>query len=296
MNKEIQISPFGSLLVYREGYTPEFVFDTIRRHNLRGLRIFVQLREDKLPNIDFLSNYLFLEVLDITSVDDYDFRVLSSLVNLKELTISIDGKNEIFLDNQTNLESLSIKWRKGKIKSIERCLKLKTLCLVDFNEDDFFPISRLKNLKDLKVKTSSIKTTNGLKNLVYLENILLANCKALISIEGIGGKNYLTTFSIDLCPKIGDYENLKDLPNIETFQITNCRGIKSIKFIKNFPSLTKLTLLGNTDVLDGDMTPAQGIKDVMYMHRKHYNIKIENKEYDDIIKQNMEKIRNNDHK
>jgi hypothetical protein len=39
------------------------------------------------------------------------------------------------------------------------------------------------------------------------------------------------------------------------------------------------------------MKPAQAIKKVVYKHRKHYNIKIENKENDLLIKKNIEMIK-----
>ena len=77
MTGNIRISPFGSLLVYKKGYTPAFVAKTIRNHNLRGLRIFAHLKEDRLQDVDFLGEYDFLEALDITSLDDYDFGFLS---------------------------------------------------------------------------------------------------------------------------------------------------------------------------------------------------------------------------
>ena len=73
MKKEIEISPNDSLLVFKKGYTPEFVFETIHKKNLNGLRIFAILNEDRLSNINFLSDYSFLKSLDITSVDDYSF-------------------------------------------------------------------------------------------------------------------------------------------------------------------------------------------------------------------------------
>ena len=95
MNREIEISQYGSLLVFKQGYTPEFVQTVIHERNLKGLRIFAHLGADRLSNLSFLYEYSFLEALDITSVDDYDFSFLSSLKGLKELSISVEGKNEI---------------------------------------------------------------------------------------------------------------------------------------------------------------------------------------------------------
>jgi hypothetical protein len=94
-----------------------------------------------------------------------------------------------------------------------------------------------------------------------------------------------------MCPKIEDYDALTNLPNLESLRIVDCKGVPSIKFINNFPALKILSLLGNTDVLDGDMKPAKDIKEVFYNDRKHYNIKIENMENEAQSKRNIDKIK-----
>lgn len=291
MNRNIEISPYGSLLVYKKGYTLDFVRSTIIEKHLRGLRIFAHLKDDRLTDLDFLSEYTFLEVLDIASVDDYDFGFLSSLKDLKDLSINIEGKNSIDLGNQESLESLTIQWRKGKISGLEKCQNITSLCLVDFKEDDFLPISSLGKLGDLKVKTASIKTIKGVEDFSLLETLLLGNCKALKSINDIGGLQKLSSLNFELCPKIEDYNPVGNLSNLESLQITDCKGVNTIRFVQKLSSLKKLMLLGNTDILDGDMTSTKNIKEVIYKHRKHYNIKIENKENDRLVKSNLEKIK-----
>ena len=79
MDTEIEISPYGSLLVYKKEYSAKDVSTIIKEHKLRGLRIFAQLKDDRLYNLDFLRDFSFLEVLDITSIDDYSFDFLNKL-------------------------------------------------------------------------------------------------------------------------------------------------------------------------------------------------------------------------
>lgn len=273
MTEDIKISRDGSLLVYKKGYTPAFVAETIRNRNLRGMRIFAHLREDRLQTVDFLREYDFLEALDITSLDDFDFACLSALPQLKELSIDVRGKNTIDLHNLTNLQSLSITWRKA-ITGIDRCQKLEEICLVEFKQADLSLIKTLKNLKEVLIKTASIKNLSGLEHLGSLRLLSLGNCRSLRSIVAINGLSNLKRLDIDACSNIADYESLTNLPNLETLRIVDCRGLKSIKFVKQLPALTRLTLSGNTNVLDGDMTPTVGIKEVLSANRKHYNIKI----------------------
>lgn len=291
MSGEIEISPNGSLLVYKNKYSAEYARSIIQEQKLCGLRIFAQLKDDRLPDLDFLSEYSFLEALDITSVDDCNFGFLAHLKNLKDLTINVVGKNTIDLSNQINLENLTIQWRKGKILGLDKCYKITSLCLVDYEEEDLTPIASLINLYDLKVKTASVKNVNGIENFTNLKSLLLGNCKKLSSICKLDKLKNATSVSFELCPQIIDYELIGCLSNLENLQISDCKSISTIRFLQKLPSLNRLVLLGNTDVLDGDLIPAKNIKEVFYKHRKHYNIKIDKKNYDSMIKNNLKKIK-----
>jgi hypothetical protein len=273
MARDVEISPFGSLLVFKTGYTPEFVLNTIKELNLKGLRIFAHLKEDRLANLDFIKDYTFLETLDISSVDDYDFTFLLALYQLKDLTIVCEGNNAIQLSSQINLESLTLKWRKA-IKGIEFCEKLIELVLIEYCEFNLLPLGRLRKLREIVVKTASIKSLMGIGDLGSLERIALGNCRTLRSIKFLNGLEKLKSIELESCTKIEDYESLAQLPSLEELTIIDCKGIKSIKFIKNFPLLDKLSILGNTDILDGDLFPAQNIKKVVVSPRRHYNIKM----------------------
>lgn len=84
----IEIAPFGNLLVYKKGYTADYVRDTIMKKKLGGLRIFSVLKEEKVDNVDFLKEYGFLEALDITSMQDFYFGFLHHLKDIKRLSIN----------------------------------------------------------------------------------------------------------------------------------------------------------------------------------------------------------------
>lgn len=153
MNKDnIEIAPFDNLLVYKKGYTAEFVSKIIKERNLGGLRIFAVLKEDRLENLNFLKGYSFLEKLDVTSALDYDFGFLQELTRLKKLSISTEGSNVINIGDLVNLEYLTVKWRK-EIIGFENCSRLSSLTLVEFSEKDLSKIQNLKSLSHLRIKT-----------------------------------------------------------------------------------------------------------------------------------------------
>src|SRR6266480_2756518 len=131
----IEISSDERLLFYKKEYTPDFVASLISEKRIRGLRIFALLKEDRLENINFLSRYIFLEHLSITSMSDFDFSVLKELRQLKTLSINTQGTSKIDLSEQKELQSLDINWRKN-IVGLNRSLPITKLLLTEYDEKD----------------------------------------------------------------------------------------------------------------------------------------------------------------
>lgn len=288
---DIEIAPFDNLLVYKKGYTPELVHKIIADKKLGGLRIFSILKDDKLETIDFLQDYNFLEKLDVTSSSDFDFTFLSNLVNLKKLSINVEGNKPIDLSNLDKLEYLSVKWRKS-IKGFENCTRLSSLGLIEFKEQDLAKFRNLENLTDIRIKTASIESLNGLQGLANLQSLNIGNCKKLTSINAINQLPKLRNLEFEKCPSIKDYKLVTSLPSLESLSFIDCGGIESINFIEGLPLLSKLSLLGNTVITDGDLMPAKNIRSVEHKHYSHYNLKLENPSYNQTIKNNLQKIKN----
>ncbi|GAO41424.1 hypothetical protein [Flavihumibacter petaseus] len=291
MNKDIEVSPFGSLLVYKKGYTADDVRLILKERGLRGLRIFAHLSEDRLENLEFLRAYSFLEALDISSFDDYEFDFLEDLPNLKDLAIAVDGKNVINLSNQAYLNNLTLAWRKDRITGLENCHQLNSLCLIDYDEKDLKPIAKLRSLQELTIKTASIISLEGIDSFSKLKYLRLGNCRKLKGISGLINMQQLAKLSFECCPNVGDLSAVGNLSGLNDLQLDDCSRIDSIEFVDHLAALVKLSLLGNSSVADGDLIPAKSIKEVFYKHRKHYNIKLENKDYERLVRQNLEMIK-----
>lgn len=265
--------------------------ETIARNGLRGLRINAVLRDEVLPDLNFLRDYTGLEELSIVTGEDYDFRFLSDMVWLKRLSLNAYlGTHPIDLSPLRNLSYLFVAWQK-RIEGIEQCRNVRELCLSEFKEPDLSKIRSMRHLERLSIETGSIKTLSGLEAAQCLESVELGNCRYLQSIAALNGKKQLKELEIEACSKIADYEALTDLPSLEKLHLTNCKDIPSIRFISHFPALKKLWLIANTNVVDGDLAPAKDLEDPVIVHRKHYNMKIENPRDEAVVKRNREKIR-----
>ena len=222
---------------------------------------------------------------------DFDFGFLNKLVNLKKISINVEGNNDIDLSNLKKLESLSVKWRKT-IKGFENCTRLSSLCLIEFKEPDLTKLTNLKSLIDIRIKTASIESLNGLQELDNLQSLSIGNCRKLTSIKVINQLSKLQHLDFDTCPNVKDYDEISGLPNLQSLSLINCGKVESIKFIEAFPLLSKLSLLGNTVINDGNLLPAKNVKSVEYKHHNHYNIKLDNPSYNQTVKNNLQKIKN----
>ena len=258
-SENIEISQNGNLLIYKPGYTADFVSWAIEGHQLDGLRIWTDPLVEPPEDLGFLREYSFLKALDVTSVYDYPFDFLADLPHLQKLSINIEGSKEIDLVQQTELESLVLKWRSGKVKNLERCTKLRYLSLIGFREVDLSPIRSLRTIRNLRIKTGSVKTLSGIDQFLELHHVLLGNCKSLETLNAVSSLTKLRSLEVDTCPKIEDWEALTDLPGLEYLRMTNCKNVRSIKFLESLPSLKKIVLNGNTKVVDGNLAPAKAV-------------------------------------
>jgi hypothetical protein len=287
---DFEITEYGNMLMYRKGYTADFVNKTIKENNLSGLRIFDHL--DRLDTLSFLSDYTFLEKLSIDCAYDQDYSFLSRLSNLKDLSIGGDSrvKNPIDLSALVNLEYLGLYWRKNKIKGIEKCSNISSLSLIYFKESDLSAIKSLTNIKSLMVKISPIKSLDGFASLDSIEKIKIVNCRNLNDINVLHGCSNLTSADFDLCPNLEDFEPLRGTSKLKSLSLIDCKRTKSIKFVNDI-ELDILIMGGSTDIVDGDLIPAKKIKDVRYDHRPHYNIKIANEEHEARRKANLQMVK-----
>jgi hypothetical protein len=244
---KVRTSFFGNLLIYRKGYTPEFIKETIRLKKLDGLEVHDFLPPEKINDFSFLEKLVFLEKLSIVAHNDIDFSFLLKLEKLLLLEISCFGIKEINLSSQINLKDLSICWRKNII-GLENCRKLEILFLEEYHEKDLLNFSFANKLRKLGIKSSKLQSLNGIKHFKEIREVSIGGCYRLKHIKDIDGLKTLKKLEFNSCKKIIDLHELSELPQLENLTLNNCGEIKPSDFLINLWRKNKLTLLCRTKI------------------------------------------------
>lgn len=176
----------------------------------------------------------------------------------------VDTLKEIgigFHDEDNKSKELKI-WH-DKLESLDNIEYIWTYHKV--NQRTFESICKMKNLKGISIKWSSIsdlECLNGQSNLKHL-NIGLSTM--IESVKPISSLSTLLTFDSENLKKVNDWEYLSNLTQLEGLGINGGMyerlKIESLNFIKELKNLKYLFLM-STKILDKSLKPIEGLKEL----------------------------------
>src|SRR6266496_398740 len=208
----------------------------------------------QLEDVDFLR-----ECPHVTSVHMQrgfsNYRGLYALPHLRWLSVIFP--HEIDFSELRSLVDLATDWNPGVDKSLFSASSLNHLWLRGYKpkERNLGNMERFKNLKDLSVILSPVRTAQGLENLPKLTKLGLHYCRVLDDLQPLAGiAETLEELEIDHCKKISDLTVVRVLKHLRKLILSDCGSVPSLEFSRQMPSLEFLSFVG-TNVLDGDMTP-----------------------------------------
>jgi hypothetical protein len=224
-------------------------------------------------NLRFLERLDFIEGISIIMFKDLDISPIHNLKNLSLLNLTREFNQTIDFEQFPNLKFCQLTWN-SKIKNLDQLKSIETLILTNYKKADLSEFKGLSSLKKLSIIKSSITTVDGLENFQHLEHLELTSLKKLSSLKGIEHFQNLKRLDLESCA-VNDIEPLRNNMNLELLGIHDGKNIQSLNPLKHLSKLQVIYLSGNTNVVDGDMTPLIGRKDASFGTRKHYSHKAE---------------------
>lgn len=219
------------------------------KNKITGLEINMSLGYTKLE-VDFLSDFDFIEYLDIVHQPLGDVKAINSLHNLKSLSLDAYFYSEADFNNFPRLEECSLHWTPNA-RNLFRCIKLKSLYLRSYKKSDLSELENLKLLEKLHIGNSPSKSLKGIAGLKNLKELDLGLLTKLADIDDIRKLPLLQKLNIQSCKKI-PYDTLWELKNLKWLNLSDVGNIPTIKQIENLKNLEEIYIIGNSKILDGD--------------------------------------------
>ena len=158
--------------------------------------------------------------------------------------------------------------------NLSKAISLESLMLWKYSKNSK-DICHLTNLRELFLRQGGISDLSCIKPLKNLERIELSFLTKLTEISALKSlSSSLKVLEIENCKKIEQIEStLKELKDIEELKIIGI-DLKNIYFVKFLPKLKQLIII-NSNILNGDISPAQNIDYVLIDNKRHYNFKFD---------------------
>jgi hypothetical protein len=212
----------------------------------------------KLDNLNFLKehNFDFIESIDILSDSVTNIDGIYHLKNLKYIS---SQNHKIDYTRFTTLKIIGIETAdKYSIEKLSMLSSLESISIMNkFNETDLRILSKNKNLKQLTIRGSKLKSLKGLENFEQLEILSLFHNRSIKSLEGLNEKHKrLREIHIYSAPKLFDInKHLMNVPQLKFIQLTS-KKVDSFAFLdlmKNLEVCGIHNLICNVE--NGDKTP-----------------------------------------
>jgi Leucine-rich repeat (LRR) protein len=223
----------------------------------------------KKKDLDFFAEHNWFDSVRIGE-GEFDISGIYHLKKLKKLIYYRNNPVSINFKEFKEIEEISFVWGKGD-ESIFDCTSLIKLNVNKFKRTDLSDFAKLSHLQYLGISDSDLSSINGICSLPNIKCISLSSLKKINTLKGIGCLTILNRLEIDKCPNINDISDIANLPNLEFCFLDNLKKINSIKALSELKKLKSVTLSGNTDIEDGNLSPLIGKSFVVFADRKHYN-------------------------
>lgn len=241
--------------------------------------ISLSVKEDILPNVDFLSELIQLEYLNLGSVSYEDLTAIEKLANLECLRLEGNCAKSLNLTKLSKLQDLFVVYNK-QLESIFECVNLKRLVIHHYKKKNLDEFATLKKLQRIEIWSSPIQNIDGLMDLKEIACLELRYLRKLESIEGIKNNASITELLIQNCKKITDWEVIGTLPNLKHLKIDSCGKIPTLKFLEKSEKLETIWLVSDTFIEDGELSWLMDKPSLKAFHvpiENHYDVTLDQK-------------------
>lgn len=243
----------------------------------RGIQSLLMYQSPGAKNggLGFLTALSFLEALYIRSpTSRLNVSEIGELEGLRLLQVeSTRLEGSVDFDRLTKLQVARVTWHKA-FEQITRCGSLRYLRVERWPHSSLKPLGDVSGLERLFLQSRKLVSVRGLAALMNLKHLELHECTQLVSLTGLDDARSLEILSLSSTKKFRDLKPLAPLLALKALELESCGSIESLEPIRGLPELWYLALLGDTTILDGDLSPIESLEKLSVLklsQRRHYN-------------------------
>jgi hypothetical protein len=221
--------------------------------------------------LSFLSECVWLEAISICLPNLEDISFLQPLQALKSVSLAVGRRAKLGCIFPC-LEECLLEWRDGFIPFLHSN-SIRKLVLSDYKRSTIDEVSRLRNLRELSIYNSNIKSLDELSGLINLSRLELALLRKWDDLQFCSSLQNLMFFDISRCSALRSIQPLSFCRRLRRLAINDMAHIDSLSPIRSLPLLEELLFYGTTHIDDGDLSflsDMPNLCSISFQDRKHY--------------------------
>lgn len=261
----------GRVFVPRGPWRPDYK-EVVENQHIEGVRLSASMGW-RGADVGFLRELPDLRSVEIYSPEVRDARVLGALHRLQLIGLDCDLGLSIDLGGLEELEVVKARWTQA-IRDVLHKPSLKHLNLSKWPYEDLEPLATLRGIVRLQLTSRKLASVRGIGALKALEWLDLDSCPRLSSVVGLRDCQRVSHIELTSCRAIDELSEIGELSSLTELHLDNNGAINSLKPLVRCRRLEKLSFLGSTRVLDGEISVLESlpsIKVLRFAPRRHYD-------------------------
>jgi len=203
--------------------------------------------------LDFLAELHGLRQLGLSGVAQVSDAVVGDCLELEALLLNTDCTNPVDLTGLTRLRDLDLgDHRKG---TEQLPTSIRRLIIWRCRWRDLRPLAPLRGLREVELSAHRLADLSGLESATDLTRLRLSYVSAEQPFAKLRAPN-LRELALESSSRIRSLDGIEALAgSLECLSLIDLPKLESLAPVRGLATLQHISLLGRSNVLDGDLTP-----------------------------------------
>lgn len=249
---------YKNVLILNDEHTAEELYRKLKSIEVASLHF----KYGEWKHLDNLKNFNIYGIkVQCTNID---WEAIINQPNLKRLDIRIAPKKPTDFSALTELQGLTLEYKRSMSPVNFNLPKVSDLVLSRFTDKDLSKLRGMKNLREIWLHSSSIESLDGIENFKHLEVINLESLPKLSNIDAIKNLKKLCGLRISTCKNLHDISAVEKLTSLHSLVFSDGGSTESFDFLKPLQNLEEFRFGSGTKLLNLDPSPLLDLRELKH--------------------------------